>query len=141
MRACAGSLMKASYATLLIGMGIRIALCIALVGLSGYAQAGPVACGELGSLEPDAFSHLTLRLQAQRQAGGTADIERLSACGLDEEMLRQRQCSKAYDQQNLEFLLRHCQYEAWSLARAQCERNLDSISPRYAAFCRAFGRE
>ncbi len=123
-------------------MGIRIALCMVLFGLTGFAQAAAlVACGEFGSLEPDAFSRLTERLQAQHQAGGGADLERLAACGLDEEKLRQRQCHKAYDQQNLEFLLRHCQYEAWSLARAQCERNLDSITPRYAAFCRAFGRE
>ncbi|MDD5388812.1 MAG: hypothetical protein PHD37_05675 [Gallionellaceae bacterium] len=51
------------------------------------------------------------------------------------------QCRRAYTRQDLDFLLAHCRFEAWSLARAQCERTLDSISPRYAAFCKAFGRE
>jgi hypothetical protein len=128
-------------------MGKRVELCIALcIALAGLAQAAGVtpdraACTELENQGPDAFTRLAQRLEAERQAGGGAIADRLAACGLDYATLRERQCGMAYRQQNLEFLLRHCREEAWSLARAQCERNLDSISPRYAAFCRAFGRE
>lgn len=124
----------------------RSALCVVLSLLAGLAQAEGVspdraACADLESQGPDAFSRLAERLQADRQTGAGVDLDRLAACGLDYETLRRRQCGRAYSQQNLEFLLRHCRDEAWSLARAQCERNLDTISPRYAAFCRAFGRK
>jgi hypothetical protein len=127
-------------------MGRRIALCMALCVATGLAHAqravpDPAVCAELKRMEPEAFSRLAERVEAERRAGGGADTDRLAACGLDYEALRERQCGKAYSAQNLEFLLRHCRFEAWSLARAQCERNLDSISPRYADFCRAFGRE
>jgi hypothetical protein len=127
-------------------MGKRIALYLVLGVMSGMARAdGGVpdraTCAELASQGPDAFSRMAERLDAERRAGGVTDRDRLAACGLDFEVLRARQCGRAYSGQNLEFLLRHCRDEAWSLARAQCERNLDAISPRYAAFCRAFGRE
>jgi len=114
--------------------------------MTGLAAAGNLApdsagCTELESQGPEAFSRLVEQLETETKLGGGASLDRLAACGLDVEVLRQRQCGKAYSQQNLEFLLRHCRYEAWSLARAQCERSLDTISPRYAEFCRAFGRE
>jgi hypothetical protein len=124
----------------------RIALYIVLGVLAGLARAesavpDQAACAELESQGPDAFSRLADRLEAERQAEDRTERDRLAACGLDYEALRQRQCGRAYSAQNLEFLLRYCRFEAWSLARAQCERNLDTITPRYAAFCRAFGRE
>ena len=127
-------------------MGKRIALYLVLGVLAGLARAEGVvsdraACAELESQGPDAFSHLSERLEAERQTGGVTDRNLLAACGLDYEALRERQCGRAYSGQNLEFLLRHCRDEAWSLARAQCERSLDTITPRYAKFCRAFGRE
>lgn len=129
-------------------MRTSIALCVALSWLANQAVAAsvhpdvaPNLCATLSNQDTEAFSRLTERLTSERQVGGTAVQDQLAACKLDYDALRQRQCDKAYSGQNLEFVLRHCRYEAWSLARAQCERNLDSISPRYAAFCRAFGRE
>jgi hypothetical protein len=104
-------------------------------------ESNSALCVELKDQGPEAFERLAERLDAERKLGGGVNLDRLAACGLDVEVLRQRQCGKAYSQQNLEFLLRRCRYEAWSLARAQCERSLDTISPRYAEFCRAFGRE
>ena len=124
--------------------GIRpTALGLIVVLASGLAQAegraDPASCAELASPEPAAFDRLAAGMAAETQSRVLG--ERLAACGLDYEVLHQRQCDKAYTRQNLEFLLRYCRFEAWSLARAQCERNLDSITPRYAAFCKAFGRE
>ncbi len=122
-------------------------LALALLALTTACAAAedsvpvPAACAGLATLEPDAFSHLAQQVEAEQQQGGGPVMARLAACGVDFDALRQRQCNKAYTRQNLEFLLRYCRYEAWSLARAQCERSLDSISPRYAEFCRAFGRE
>jgi hypothetical protein len=58
------------------------------------------------------------------------------ACGLAFEALRARQCGRAYSGQDLEFLLRHCRDEAWSLARAQCDRNLRHL----ATLCRVLPR-
>lgn len=49
-----------------------------------------------------------------------------------------RQCSQAYRQENLPYILEHCPEEAWALARAQCERNADSVSARYADYCHRF---
>ncbi|MDR3393700.1 MAG: hypothetical protein P4L70_01730 [Parasulfuritortus sp.] len=49
-----------------------------------------------------------------------------------------RQCQEAYHRQDLGFVLQNCPEEAWALARAQCERSDETISERYAAFCRAF---
>ncbi|MDD4881186.1 MAG: hypothetical protein PHX10_06365 [Gallionellaceae bacterium] len=49
-----------------------------------------------------------------------------------------RQCHLAYRQENLPYILEHCPEEAWALARAQCERNSDSVSSRYAEFCHRF---
>jgi hypothetical protein len=111
------------------------------VAVAENLEPNSALCAELRSQGPEAFERLAEQLDAERKLGSGANLDRLAACGLDVEVLRQRQCGKAYNQQNLEFLLRHCRYEAWSLARAQCERSLDTISPRYAEFCRAFGRE
>ena len=127
-------------------MARRMALVVLLSLMTGIAAAENLApdtalCAELVNQGPEAFERLAEQLDAERKLGGGVNLGRLAACGLDVEALRQRQCGKAYSQQNMEFLLRHCRYEAWSLARAQCERSLDTISPRYAEFCRAFGRE
>ena len=51
---------------------------------------------------------------------------------------RSRQCQQAYGQGNLPYILEHCPEEAWALARAQCERAADTVSPRYADFCHLF---
>jgi hypothetical protein len=101
----------------------------------------PTVCAELASPQQEAFERLATRYDVELREGGTAVRTSLADCGLDYFVLHERQCNRAYVQQNLEFLLRHCEYQAWALARAQCERNLDSISPRYAAYCKAFGRE
>jgi hypothetical protein len=128
------------------GMGKRMVGVALLSVMTGIAAAenhapDPAVCAALAHQGPDAFSQLAEQLEAEPQQGGGVNTDRLAACGLDFDTLRQRQCNKAYNQQNLEFLLRYCRYEAWSLARAQCERGLDTISPRYLEFCRAFGRE
>ena len=127
-------------------IALFLALYVALAVLTGPALAEDTTpdragCAGLQNLEPDAFSRLAEKLEAEHRSGSATIAGRLATCGLDYQTLRERQCRRAYDRQNLEFLLSHCREEAWSLARAQCERNLDSISPRYAAFCRAFGRE
>ncbi|MBI1284541.1 MAG: hypothetical protein GC183_09435 [Thiobacillus sp.] len=127
-------------------MARRIVLYVLLsltTGMPAAQSAVPeqADCAALLSLGPEAFSQLVQQLEVEQKQGGGVNLDRLAACGLDDEALRQRQCGKAYNQQNLEFLLRYCRYEAWSLARAQCERALDTISPRYVDFCRAFGRE
>jgi hypothetical protein len=127
-------------------MARRLVLVALLGAMSGTALAEDHApdravCAGLESQGQEAFSSLAEQLEAEQKLGGGVNMDRLAACGLDYDTLRQRQCNKAYNQQSLEFLLRHCRYEAWSLARAQCERGLDTISPRYAEFCRAFGRE
>lgn len=111
------------------------------VAVAENPEPNSALCAELSSQGPEAFERMAEQLDAERKLGGGVNLDRLAACGLDIEVLRQRQCGKAYNQQNFEFLLRRCRYEAWSLARAQCERSLDTISPRYAEFCRAFGRE
>ena len=54
--------------------------------------------------------------------------------------LRYQQCQKAFRHEDVAYVLRECPDEAWSLARAQCERNLDGIAPRYYELCRKFGR-
>lgn len=72
--------------------------------------------------------------------GNSADraAETLGACGLDYQALRYRQCQQAFRRENLDFVLRYCPEEAWSLARAQCERQADTVTSRYAEFCRLF---
>jgi hypothetical protein len=127
-------------------MGRRTVSSVLLGLVTGFAAAANLApdqagCASLAQQGPEAFTHLAQQLEAEQKRGGGASTDRLAACGLDYDSLRQRQCNTAYNRQNLEFLLRYCRYEAWSLARAQCERGLDTISPRYVEFCRAFGRE
>lgn len=122
-------------------------VCLALLGVVTSIAAAEnlapdqAACVGLAQQGPEAFSQLAQQLEAELKQGGGANTSQLAACGMDYDTLRRRQCNKAYDKQNLDFLLRYCRYEAWSLARAQCERGIDAISPRYLEFCRAFGRE
>ncbi|HEX8979418.1 MAG TPA: hypothetical protein VF811_06880 [Parasulfuritortus sp.] len=59
-----------------------------------------------------------------------------TATGQDDSMARQ--CSLAYRRQDLHFVLAHCPEEAWALARAQCERQADSVAPAYVEFCSRF---
>jgi hypothetical protein len=127
-------------------MGKRMVWGVLLYLMAGFAAAenlvpDQAVCAGLEQQGPEAFSQLAEQLEAEQELGGGANTDRIAACGLDYDTLRQRQCNKAYNKQNLEFLLRYCRFEAWSLARAQCERGLDTISPRYREFCRAFGRE
>ncbi|OIO78457.1 MAG: hypothetical protein AUJ86_05470 [Hydrogenophilaceae bacterium CG1_02_62_390] len=49
-----------------------------------------------------------------------------------------QQCRQAYRQENQMFVLDNCPEAAWALARAQCERQANSIAPRYVEFCRRF---
>jgi hypothetical protein len=124
-------------------MIVGFALLSLMTGIAAAEDmvSAQAVCAALAQQGPDAFSQLAVQLEAEQEQGGGVNMDRLAACGLDYDTLRQRQCNRAYDQQNLEFLLRYCRFEAWSLARAQCERGLDTISPRYVEFCRAFGRE
>ena len=89
-------------------------------------------CRRLG--EPESFALLTDRWQSDRVATQAA----LAACALDYDGLHAHLCSQGYNHEDLVFVYRHCPDEAWSLARAQCERNTGSESPRYAEFCRDF---
>jgi hypothetical protein len=124
---------------MIVGFAL-LSLMTGIAAAEDLVSAQPV-CATLAQQGPDAFSQLAVQLEAEQKRGGGVNMDRLAACGLDYDTLRQRQCNRAYNQQNLEFLLRYCRFEAWSLARAQCERGLDTISPRYVEFCRAFGRE
>jgi hypothetical protein len=49
-----------------------------------------------------------------------------------------RSLQRGLPAEDLAFVYRHCPFEAWALARAQCERGDETVSPRYAAFCRDF---
>lgn len=49
-----------------------------------------------------------------------------------------RLCGRAYRAEDQAYLLANCPEEAWALARAQCERSADTVSPRYAEFCQLF---
>jgi len=127
-------------------MGKRLVGIALLSVMTGFAAAenlvpDQAVCAGLAQQGPEAFTQMAQQLEAEQKLGGGANTDRIAACGLDYDTLRQRQCNRAYNQQNLEFLLGYCRFEAWSLARAQCERGLDTISPGYREFCRAFGRE
>jgi hypothetical protein len=103
----------------------------------------PDFCARLGNLDPADHHRMSERLKTERQnpvaqTNGTSLQDALSACGLDVDTLYARQCLKAYLQENLDFVLKHCPAEAWSLARAQCERIPDTVSDRYHDFCELF---
>ncbi len=97
-------------------------------------------CAHLANLPPGDFNLLAARVDAQGQGTesplGMAAV--LADCGLNYNALLARQCQRAYSQEDLGFVLKHCRFEAWSLARAQCERNADTVSPRYVEFCNLF---
>jgi hypothetical protein len=48
------------------------------------------------------------------------------------------QCQLAYRQEDLPFVLTHCPEQAWSLARAHCEREADTVAAHYVEFCHQF---
>ncbi len=101
----------------------------------------PAFCEALGRLPPERFETLATLLEATPNSLPARQMEAaLSACGLDYAALHDRQCQSAYGHEEIGFVLRHCPFEAWALARAQCERNLDTISPRYYELCLRFGR-
>lgn len=105
------------------------------------ASSKPAFCETLSGLSNDRYEELVAlfdKAPDSREARGMS--EALAACGLDYAGLQYRQCQVAFRHEEIDFVLRHCPNEAWSLARAQCERNLDTISPRYYELCRRFGR-
>ncbi len=105
----------------------------------GASQAA--FCQALDGLSRARFESLAVMFdKAPDGAEARGMAAALSACGLDYAGLHDRQCQAAFRREEIDFVLRHCSYEAWSLARAQCERNLDTISPRYHELCRRFGR-
>ena len=110
-------------------MSARVAgLALMLLSLA----AGAADCERLATA--DAFDQLAGRMQTEPRRAEAM----LGACGLDYETLRRQHCDRAYSHEDLQFIYAHCPDEAWSLARAQCERNTGSESARYAEFCRAF---
>jgi len=98
-------------------------------------------CAEWENPAPAAFEELISRLETDSGKDAKDLRKQLAACGLEAGRLKERFCRKAYMAQDAETLLKYCHDESWSLARAQCERNLDSISPRFVEFCKAFGRQ
>ena len=99
-------------------------------------------CLRLQGLKATEFDALAASLRGEAPAPGQVGAmtlqAALAACGLDYAELQARQCSRAYSRENLDFVLKYCREEAWSLARAQCERAEDTVSPRYADFCYRF---
>ena len=66
-----------------------------------------------------------------------ASVSAMADTAQDVEALA-RQCNQAYRHEDLAFVYQHCPYEAWALARAQCERGDESVAERYKVFCKAF---
>lgn len=100
-------------------------------------------CVRLETLNLGDFDQLADRVKAERGTAVSAmrpvKLEAaFSACGLDFQTLRSQQCLKAYRQESLGIVGKHCPDEAWALARAQCERSSDTVSGRYAEFCHGF---
>jgi hypothetical protein len=116
------------------------AMLMAAAVLSAPCQAeGTTAamCRQVGETrDPEEFTRLVESLQATSPSVSVNDA--LAACGLDYALLRYQHCQRAFRRENLNYVLRYCPEEAWSLARAQCERNSDSVSSRYAEFCHQF---
>jgi hypothetical protein len=101
----------------------------------------PALCHRLQELTATEFDTLASSLRGEAPAPGHGDMSlqsALTACGLDYADLQARQCSRAYSHEDLDFVLKYCREEAWSLARAQCERASDTVSERYADFCYRF---
>jgi hypothetical protein len=100
-------------------------------------------CSLLANLDADKFERLAAEPKAEHEGRGLRRRnmtlpEAFVACGLDFDMVHYRHCQKAYRQENLEFVSRYCPGEAWSLARAQCERSPETVSIRYRTFCDLF---
>lgn len=118
---------------------VVLCLCTALACAAGAGSLEEAKCAELGNPDQAMFEEMMTVLAAQSGNVSAGLRNRLAACGLDAEKLGQRFCRQAYLAQDTEVLLKHCRDESWALARAQCERSFDSISPRFAEFCKAFG--
>jgi hypothetical protein len=127
-------------------MPLHILAMLLTLGVASLADAADTAskqtfCTALDQLDQATFEPLSALIDSganSPQALGMSDA--LSTCGFDYSTLLDRYCQKAYRLEDVAFILRHCPNEAWSLARAQCERNLDSISPRFYELCIHFGR-
>lgn len=100
-------------------------------------------CARLANLDAAEFAKLSSHLRAGSEGARQPEeklnvLDAFAACGLDFDMLHYRQCQQAFRQENLDFVLSYCPGEAWSLARAQCERRPETVSSRYAQFCARF---
>jgi hypothetical protein len=100
-------------------------------------------CNQLANLDPEEFERLAAKPKgesgnARRHPGKMTVPEAFAACGLDFDTIHYRHCEKAYRQENLDFVSNYCPGEAWSLARAQCERSPETVSSRYVRFCNLF---
>lgn len=100
-------------------------------------------CVHLETMDLAEYEKLLAKLkkegdQSIPQHGEMKTIDAFAACGLDFDTLHYRQCQKAYRRENLDFILTYCPGEAWSLARAQCERQPETVSRRYERFCDMF---
>lgn len=111
----------------------------AVVIWAGLAQAADTAelCNRLATeKEPEAFTSLARELQTATHRASM--VEAFGSCGLDYALLKYEHCQRAFRRQELVYLLKYCPEEAWSTARAQCERNADTVSPRYLDYCNKF---
>lgn len=100
-------------------------------------------CKHLANLEAGEFEKLSAPLKAENEGApqpeGKLNVpDAFVACGLDFDTIHYRQCQQAFRQENLDFVLDYCPGEAWSLARAQCERRPETVSRRYERFCDRF---
>jgi hypothetical protein len=100
-------------------------------------------CAYLGNMDMTEYAKLLTKVKKETDPSTlenremkTADA--FAACGLDFDAMHYRQCQKAYRREDLNFVIAYCPGEAWSLARAQCERQPDTVSPRYVKFCNLF---
>lgn len=115
----------------------------AILGLAaGWPAIGQGAdtnalCDRLATeREPAAFTCMAQELQAA--TGSPSPDAAFAACGLDYPELKYEHCQRAFRRENLNYLLKYCAEEAWATARAQCERNVDTVSPRYVEYCNVF---
>jgi len=105
--------------------------------LPGLASGAEKLCDDLAQVrDPAVFIQ---KLDALKAATGETSPEgALATCGLDYAQLKYEHCQRAFRRQDLDYLLQYCPEQAWSTARAQCERTAASVSPGFTDFCHKF---
>ena len=122
------------YSVFKVAVGAMIGVTILPVA----SQADTAAlCAQVAvEREPAAFTRLAQELQASTHRASMDAV--FADCGLDYSLLKYEHCQRAFRRENLDYLLKYCAEEAWATARAQCERNADTVSPRYVDYCNIF---